>query len=231
MNNLTIAISKASGDTKYDMYMPWLQRIDPSIRCIDLSAHDTHDALNMLKNANGLLLSGGPDIDPARYGKAEKRSMCRMSPERDTFEYALLEHAAETGIPTLGICRGMQLLNVFFGGTLIADIATERANTHPHRNNDGTDSSHDLIPSSGLMKSITDGASATINSFHHQAVENIASAFDVTAVSSDGIIEAIEMKDASTFMLGVQWHPERMDANAAPSRTIGHAFLEQARRR
>jgi putative glutamine amidotransferase len=198
---------------------------------------DTLDA--QLAGCTGVLLSGGGDVDPARYGDGAGRAT-DIDVRRDAFETALVRRARERGLPTLCICRGLQLANVAFGGTLVGDIGGAvgpAAGALHQREVDGT-SDRGLIPGhavairpQSLLASIVGKTSLVTGSRHHQSIARVAADLDVVAATPDGIVEAAEARFASPFWLGVQWHPEstlRLDAGV--SSAIFAAFLAAARR-
>ncbi|MCI8387770.1 MAG: gamma-glutamyl-gamma-aminobutyrate hydrolase family protein [Clostridiales bacterium] len=171
-------------------------------------------ASELLSRCDGLLLSGGGDVEPWRYGMNEYDSSILFEPSaaRDITEIALAKIAAERDIPLLAICRGIQVLNVALGGDLHFDIPNHRQTLPRH------ETSHTVnVVSDSLLAKLTGCTKFEVNSFHHQAVKIPALGLEVTAVSEDGIIEALEAKD-NRFILGVQWHPEHLASNnAAPS--------------
>ena len=175
---------------------------------------------------DGLLLSGGNDIDPACYGADPHPETGVPVPERDRMEVALVRRAVERDMPVLGICRGMQVINVAFGGTLLQHLPDEVGHGH-HRLNPGTfdGSEHDVRLDPGSLAAQAAGEELhKIKSHHHQGVAMVAPELRVTGRSTlDDLPEAVEAPDR-TFVLGVQWHPE-VDGD---SRVIG-TFVEQAR--
>lgn len=186
------------------------------------------DVLNRL---DGLVVSGGEDMDPTRYG-AGRQNGRSYDPSRDEFEIALVSGARDQGIPVLAICRGMQVANIAFGGTLIVDIAASAAH-RPVRGAAQLDERHpiSLDPVSRLAR--TYGVTERIvNTIHHQAVGTLAPGFRAVAWAPDGIIEAIE-PDGEWPFWGVQWHPEKMaqPAEAAQEQPLYAAFLAAARQR
>ena len=168
---------------------------------------DPEEALELI---DGLVLAGGADIDPASYGQAQHAETAGTVLERDAFEIALVRAAIERDLPVLGICRGMQLLNVALGGTLLQHLP-ERFGHHEHRrvvgSFDGAD--HDVDVSEGtLAMRVVDEASHATKSHHHQGVDRLGEGLRVSAISpGDGLAEAIELP-GKRFVLGVQWHPE-----------------------
>ena len=177
---------------------------------------------------DGLLLPGGWDVNPSRYGKTLIPQET-VDDELDSIQFAVLEDFLRAGKPVLGICRGHQLLNVAFGGTLIQDLpGAENHRSLP----DGADNVHpvSLVPGSSLYRIY--GSSCPVNSSHHQGVERLAKGFRITARSEDGVVEAIEHESLPVW--GVQWHPERMcfahaRGDTADGSVVLRFFLEQCR--
>lgn len=158
---------------------------------------------------DGLLLSGGYDINPLLFGEQPAEKLGYLTPERDLHELELAKIANSIQIPVLGICRGIQIMNVAFGGTIYQDIA-ELPGVIKHMQkakNYVPTHAVEIMPNS-LLESIV-GNHLMVNSFHHQAVKDVALGFNIVGRSLDGVIEAIEKKDGQ-FFLGVQWHPEMM---------------------
>lgn len=189
------------------------------------------NAPRALDGCEALLLTGGEDVDPARYGVPPSRALGQVDPARDGFELALFDAARTRGLPVLGICRGIQVINVALGGTLWQDLPSERpgpvrhdpggardARTHPVR----------LAPGSRAAQAL--GTTALIpNSFHHQAIRELAPGLVASGWTDDGLIEAVETDDASGWLLAVQWHPEEMHADArAPERGLFAALVAAA---
>jgi putative glutamine amidotransferase len=179
---------------------------------------------------DGLILAGGADIDPASYGEAAHPKTTGTVPERDQFEIALSRGAIERDMPVLGICRGMQLLNVARGGTLVQHLP-ERFGHHEHRrvvgSFDGAD--HDVQVRDGTlaMRVIGESCHAT-KSHHHQGVDRLGEGLEVSGTSVlDGLPEAIELGDAR-FVLGVQWHPEADETSSVIGALV--AAAEEAAR-
>jgi putative glutamine amidotransferase len=170
------------------------------------------DPATVLAEVDGVLLTGGLDVDPAQYGEAPHPAT-EAAPDRDKFEIPLSRGAVAQNVPLFAICRGVQVLNVAGGGTLVQDIPTAVESQLAHAVNVPKDQiahSVRVMPGTQLAEAL--GASADletcdVNSRHHQAVGRLAPAFVASAVSPDGIVEAIERPGAS-FCVGVQWHPE-----------------------
>jgi putative glutamine amidotransferase len=176
---------------------------------------------------DGLLLCGGGDVDATFYGQRDRGRLTLVNPARDRFEAALTRRALAEGMPLLGICRGIQVLNVAAGGTLIQDIPTECPGALAHGTSLALPPDHiahsvTVAPASrlALALGLNDTAPAAaytvpVNSRHHQSVAEVADGYVVTAVAPDGVIEAIE-RDGGGWVVGVQWHPENMaPANGA----------------
>ena len=173
----------------------------------ELLLEDPAEALDLL---DGLMLAGGADIDPASYGAQAHPETVDTVPERDRFEIALVRGAIDRDLPVLGICRGMQLINVAYGGTLLQHLP-ERFGHHEHLRVagtfDGADHDVDLLEGTLAARAAGETHHAT-KSHHHQGVDRLGEGLQISGSSSmDGLPEAIEMPDRR-FVLGVQWHPE-----------------------
>lgn len=171
-----------------------------------------------VRRSDGIMLTGGDDIQPHLYDKNMSPELAakvgELEPERDTWEQFLVDEAFEQRKPLLGICRGHQMINVALGGTLIVDIPTQIPGALPHRQMDRKcDPVHEIsIAPGSLFARLTGVERIGVNSTHHQAIGRIAEALHVTGTSSDGIVEVAELKDESRlpFFLSVQFHPERL---------------------
>ena len=167
----------------------------------------------VVKSCAGLLLPGGADVDPARYGQARHPTVTDVDATRDEYEIALVRAAVAADLPVLAICRGLQVMNVAMGGSLIQDIPSQVRTTVPHQVAAPKDAiAHDVSIAAGSQLAMLVGGAALegrllVNSRHHQAVERIAAGFVVTSEAPDGVIEAMELP-AARFCVGVQWHPE-----------------------
>ncbi len=167
------------------------------------------DYLNIV---DGLYFSGGCDINPLIFNEDPIREIGRIDYSRDEFEIRLFKKAAAKNMPILGICRGAQVINVASGGNLYQDIYVQRKGTNGHspKFSSGGYAYHRVkITKNSMVYNILKTEETNVNSFHHQAVKDVAEGYKVTAVSEDGIIEAIESVDHS-FIVGIQWHPEIM---------------------
>jgi len=170
------------------------------------------DHMQLLDAVDGLILSGGADVDPMLYGEQPVPQQRSISPLRDSFEHALVLKALEAGKPILAICRGAQILNVATGGTLVQDTNTQVKNPVKHRQEApasyGTHHVH-LEPGT-LIHRILGKDTVTSNSLHHQSVKTPGEGMKITGKATDGVIESME-KPGEHFVLAVQWHPEHMD--------------------
>lgn len=189
------------------------------------------DELNTLvQRLDGVLFSGGGDIDPFHYGFETHPKVGEVDPDRDQVELHLLQKVVQEAIPFLGICRGLQLVNVGLGGTLYADIPDQYPGGQKHDFYPGWSRSHlahevRVDPDSRLA-SILGLEPVEVNSLHHQAVRQIAPGLRPTAYSPDGLVEGVELPD-HPFGLAVQWHPEWLTAHA-PMQALFRAFVEAA---
>ena len=188
-------------------------------------------AARALDGVDGLILTGGEDMDPAWYN-AERSPLCHPpSRERDLFELALFATARQRELPILGICRGIQVINVALGGSLYQDLPSERPGPTDHnRAGSRSDRSHAIRLEPGSLAAEALGAeSLSVNSFHHQAIRDLAPALVATGWSEDGLIEAVESGEGQPWMLAVQWHPEEMYAETgAPDHGLFKALVERA---
>lgn len=184
------------------------------------------------KHLDGLVLQGGADISPQSYAQAVTRPEWDGDRVRDMYELELLHEFVEAGKPVLGICRGCQLINVAFGGTLHQDIATDLPEAIDHVNDLYDRHSHTLVfPKDSTLGAMLDTTSPVVNSIHHQAVKDLGRDIAVEAVSAqDNVIEAIRYR-AAPFVVGLQWHPEfhQGDAKLLDCTPILDAFLRAAR--
>jgi len=221
-------IGIAKTDTKLKFYFDWLDYFGVKYELLDYE--ESVSGYKNLENCSGLILTGGVDIYPELYcdwDTAETKGTYK--PERDGFELKILEMVLASGKPVLGICRGMQLMNVYFGGSLIYDILDQRGTDHS-RFPDGKPRLHEIrIFESTLLHEITGTDSGTVNSYHHQAVDRLGNGLTPNCRSVDGIVEGLEYEDPNDkpFLLGIQWHPERMEPTDIFSSSIIKRFISE----
>jgi putative glutamine amidotransferase len=200
---------------------------------IDMKEHTPRGAVASI---HGVLLTGGGDIDPACYGEVSRAPAVGVERERDEFEIALVHAASDAKLPVLGICRGLQVLNVALGGTLLQDIATELPGSLEHAVATPQHAlAHEVWITRGsllwrlMQEKLTEGDACLVNSRHHQAIKKPACSFEVTATAPDGVIEAIECGSGG-FCLGVQWHPENF-WRTGEFRSLFEGFIEASRKK
>lgn len=177
---------------------------------------DTTQINAILNTITGLVMTGGADVNPLKfYGEEPHPRMGEITPERDDFDYMLIKMAIKKGIPVLGICRGMQMLNVALGGTLIQDIPSQvKGSMVDHRQEaPSSEATHSItIQKGSLLYNILKTEKTAVNTFHHQAVKKVAPSLKVIAVAKDGVVEAIE-GTGDMRVLGLQFHPEGFAAH------------------
>lgn len=180
---------------------------------------------------DGLLLTGGGDIDPARFGEAPHPTLFDVAPLRDTFETAAARWALERQVPLLCICRGIQVLNVSLGGSLYQDVGTEPGTTLTHSQTEPRDQpTHKVKVKPGSRLAEVLGADEVeVNSMHHQAIKGLGRGLTAVAWAPDQIVEGVELPDHPGFVLGVQWHPEELIGHSEPARRLFAALVTRAR--
>jgi putative glutamine amidotransferase len=216
-----------------DDYLKSIRHAGGEPRVLDPAADNP---ASIAGTVHGLLLTGGPDVDPARYGEQPHASVSPPDPQRDGFEIALIQDAAARGVPVFAICRGLQILNVAFGGTLIQDLPSHGRGTIEHSKTTPLCAiAHEVwinrnsTLASLMPEKLAEADSCAVNSRHHQAVNRLADGFEVTATAPDGIIEAIEHRTLP-FCVAVQWHPENF-WRTGEFRELFEGFVEVARKR
>lgn len=183
----------------------------------------------LVEKMDGLLITGGNDVDPTLFGEEPHPNLGSVYPERDAFEISIIKKALDLNKPILAICRGCQVLSIAAGGDIYQDIHAQYPGTLLQHSQKAPiwHASHFVdVKKDSLLFDITQTEKFKVNSFHHQAVRKIPDGFDICASSSDGVIEAFESKKNS-FVIGVQWHPECMTVKKdGPSLSIFDAFID-----
>ena len=225
---MKIGITKNTSEKGiFSAYQGWLLRFNPVIEFHELSFQRNQP--DEIEQCDGLLLTGGGDIDPKVYGRGDGAAHTEgVDSKRDGFEFKVIEKALAKGMPMLGICRGMQSVNVYCGGSLHIDLASSGFSRHDDAEGKGRRHAVIVEPQS-MLASICGHERGEVNSTHHQGVDHVGKGLAVNARSEDGVVEGLEWDDRSTaaFLILVQWHPERMKDLSNPfADKIGRAFLE-----
>lgn len=227
----TIGITRCS---KLEDYVASIEQAGARARILEVS----EDASKVLQQIDGVLLTGGGDVDPVFYREDRGPEIHDAEPGRDEFEIDLVKRAMAADIPVLGICRGSQVMNVAAGGTLIQDIPTAVRSDLRHSIKEPKNTvAHDVSVTPGsrlerVLGSIVDGNHACrVNSRHHQSVGQLGAGLVASAVAADGVVEAIETIEGENgaFCLGVQWHPENFVSSGEFS-PLFEAFVDAARK-
>ena len=228
---MRIAISKGVGSSSYQKYHQLIKQADNNVLTINLYGLKVDSAKKVLRSCDGILFTGGVDVHPSYYKSDSLVKYCEdFDDYRDSLEMGLAKEAFTLKIPILGICRGLQLLNVYLGGSLTPDIPSFRGNTVLHRINDSICMHKIKITQNTLLFELNGNKSAVnVNSFHHQAINKIAPMLKGCAFTTEGSIEAFEFKeDYDQFLLALQWHPEKLGTSLL-SKRIAAKFIEKAR--
>lgn len=195
------------------------------------TALDEATIYEFFRAADAVMLTGGDDVDPALYGEEKHEKTGGIDPDRDRVETALTRWAVAENKPLLGICRGIQVMNVALGGSLIQDIPSQAPSelTHAgHWHGAARDQVlHTVRCDADSRAALLLGAEVGVNSFHHQSINRVGDAYVVTGRSTDGIVEAIEIP-SQRFCLGVQWHPEEMAAGREDMLSLFRALVQAA---
>ena len=219
---------------KLEDYRQSVLHVGGEVRVLDSSS----DVDSAMKGLDGVMLTGGGDVDPAIYGEVPHSTFSPAEPGRDQFEIELVKRSREQQMPIFAICRGIQVLNVACGGTLVQDIASQVPGALPHSldvpAHQAMERAHEVWIDKDtqlariMRERLSDTDACDVNSRHHQAVRELAPGFVASATAPDGIIEAIEDPKAR-FCLGVQWHPENF-FRTGEFRPLFEAFLDAASR-
>jgi putative glutamine amidotransferase len=228
MKKIIIGVTDCS---KYDNYAKWIAQ-EPDVEAVKLGYKQ--DTFGDIKRCHGILLSGGEDVHPKFYNRPEYLSYCYLDDvdeKRDEFELEVIRYTQEKKLPLFGICRGLQIANVFFGGSLIPDIPTFKNSNHSKI--EGEDRYHEIkTEASSQLRKLTGLEQGEVNSAHHQSVDRLGDGLVASAFSPEGIVEGIERQspDGKPLLLLVQWHPERMiNQDSAFTKKIRQSFLDPIR--
>ncbi len=226
-SSLTIAITKErSCEHKYT---DWLAATGIPFKTVVLSSLSPQQITDTLKFCHAILFTGGADINPEIYGKAGDSLRCgTIDNDRDAYERHAYAEAKALQLPIVGICRGLQLINVLEGGTLFIDLPTDKGSVDIHRIGDEDWATHTVGIKSGSFINQTDTEKTfEVASNHHQGIEILATSLKAIAYSNDSLIEAIEYRKStsSPFLLAVQWHPEWVDYSDSLAISIAQTFL------
>ncbi|MBV8491384.1 MAG: gamma-glutamyl-gamma-aminobutyrate hydrolase family protein [Candidatus Eremiobacteraeota bacterium] len=222
---LRIGLSYDQGTPKYTLYRRALleaaSRYGYQVDAVWLADRGSAAGRDVLERLDGIVLTGGADVTPSRYGFDDPDGVCiHALPERDEAELPFVEFAIERRLPTLAICRGMQFLNVALGGTLIPDLPD-------HETDDDTWRHVVNVQAGSHLAEVMESGPARVSSSHHQAVDRAGNGLRIVALADDGIVEAIEWADPANhgWLAAVQWHPERMHLDEPASGRLYSAFL------
>ncbi|MGH9240156.1 MAG: gamma-glutamyl-gamma-aminobutyrate hydrolase family protein [Vicinamibacterales bacterium] len=224
-----IAIAPCS---KQHDYEEAVRRAGGEVRILN---YETDRPADVVNEVDGILLPGGDDVLPSLYGADPHPTFDAAEPGRDAYELELATRAGDADLPLFAICRGIQVLNVARGGTLVQDIPSELPDAIPHEVRDTPFTiAHDVWVSDGtllhtLLRERIDGDACPVNSRHHQAVQKVGSGLVVSATAPDGVIEAVE-DPSKRFCVGVQWHPENF-YRTGEFRALFEAFITAAQER
>lgn len=223
--------SKEDGVEQYipETYIHALEKagLTPILLAYELTENDLN---RILPTLSGVLFTGGPDVEPARYGH-ERLDVCGPNqPVRDEAELLVFKKAYAAELPILGICRGIQLINVALGGTLIQDLPSHCGETHVQSNKELPPCHHGvIIEPDSLLSALCPELRATVNSYHHQAVDRLGRDLRLIAVNETGRVNEAVESTGDSFLLAVQWHPERTTDEDDLSAAIFSRFAEACR--
>ncbi len=225
MKHIIIGITDTS--SAYHNYPVWIKGSEENIEVIKL----TVDNFTEVEKCDGIILTGGIDSHPKFYNSTRlnyPNAPDQFNVARDEFEISVFNYSQQHRIPVLAICRGMQLINIILGGTIIQDL--EESNKENHKKQNNIDSLHPInVVKESLLFEIANCEKGIVNSAHHQGLDKIADDLKVASCSPDDVVESIEWKNKAdrSFLLGVQWHPERMLDKVNPfSKKIRDTFIQ-----
>jgi putative glutamine amidotransferase len=232
----TAAEEAANQRTKIDKYLHAVERAGGEAVLLSVSS-GSETLKRKAEDLDAFLLTGSPaDVDPSHFGAKRHPAAADADASRERTDFTLLEHALAAGKPVLAICYGIQSLNVFLGGSLVQDIPTELGTKVCHSpeedelpdGSEAPDAIHAAGIEPGRVFTLSTAAQAEVNSWHHQSVLEPGLGLRITARAPDGVVEAVEWTDNSNWVVGVQWHPERMPADAL-AQALFHDLVMNAR--
>ncbi len=203
-------VPPAMADLRFDLHFTDYVRSIALAGGLPVQLTRDADPVEMVSHLDGLVLSGGADVDPAHYDTEAHERLGPLEPDRDEWEFALFRAARNKSIPVLAICRGFQLVNVAQGGTLNQHVELDEGAGHPQWEVDARQATHDVTCLSNTIIEALIGERSAVNSLHHQTLESLGGGLVASAYASDGVIEGFESEDGQ--VLGVQWHPELLSA-------------------
>lgn len=223
-------------EAPFDTYVPEgcvsaIERLGGEVFKIDYNKLKLYELLGVAVQIDGLILAGGPDVAPWRYGDEQKPECGQIVEARDEIEINLFPLVMTRKLPIFGICRGCQVINVAFGGTLIQDLPSELGLNHRQDDANGAFFHEVRVETGSALKDILGADTLVTNSYHHQAIKTLAPGLVASAASADGVIEAIEAPNLDEFLLGVQWHPETTLDKDAYSILPFEAFMRAVKTR
>lgn len=229
---IRIAISKEKPASSVQNYSGWLERYSNEIEWFNLYPLGIDSAINLLKTCEGILLTGGEDVFPGLYGKIDDTARCgSIDTYRDSLEIALINYAIENNMPLIGVCRGLQIINVALNGSLVVDIPTDFESAVIHRQADWQNCFHPVyLVDATHLNVISEGHQDSVASNHHQGIDLLGEGLQISAYSADSLPEAIEwsIRGDKSLLMAVQWHPERMDTLDMLSAPIAMQFITEA---
>ena len=222
---MRIGLTYTGSDKKHENYARWIQSGDESIEVVRIEAGGDGGG-----ELDGLVLSGGVDIAPEFYSAGNDYAHAPNGWERarDIFEMEALERALKLGLPVFGVCRGLQLINVVLGGSLVQDLG--EGGDAVHEGVGGIDKQHGVkVEEGSLLAEIVEERGGLVNSAHHQSIARLAEGLRVNCFADDGTIEGVEWTEPEgrSFLLAVQWHPERMYTNGFTNRAFYGALRDR----
>jgi putative glutamine amidotransferase len=203
-------------------YVQWIRAYFPDAELIVVDGSDSEHIHTLLSDISGVLMTGGVDVNPKHYNQAPHKKIGEINNDRDAVEMDVVKYAFSQRIPILGICRGLQIVNIFCGGTLFQDIESTGRASHKRDMEAQRDGIHTVcIQPGSRLASILHTNDLTVNSSHHQSVDVVGKGLTVSAVAEDGTVEALEGQNPDHPILLVQWHPERLENQQSSQLLLG----------